>query len=91
MNRVFRRTADIAKEDIWGAGEDKPGYINELCTLLANEPTLEQLVEAEAVARLLLTTVSTWRSATRIITAAPHEVCPVITRAEIDGALRSVS
>lgn len=84
--REFPRTEALAKEAIWGTGPEAPGHLNELCTLLANEPTTSELEEAQQVIKCLTTTVATWVSSRHLIEAAPRR-CPVITRAEIDSAL----
>jgi len=85
MTREFRHTEDLAAEAIWGNGDDQPGSINELCTLLAGNPTTADLVKAETAAKCLLTSISAWRSSRRLVEAAPHR-CPVISREEIDEA-----
>jgi hypothetical protein len=86
--RETKHTDHLAKEAIWGMDPDDPGHLNQICTLLANEPTTAELVEAQQVIKCLAVTVATWISSRHLIEAAPRRQCPV-TRSEIDQELRN--
>ena len=67
---MIRRTEQIAVEDLYGTGEDRPGYLNRLLQLTSDEPTTSELEEAlELIEKSIVPTLRAWVSSRHLITS----------------------
>jgi hypothetical protein len=63
-----RHTETLAIECLYGTGEHDPGYLNNLLTLTAGEPTTEEIQEAlQLISREIPAVLRAWISSRRII------------------------